>query len=79
MVRGGRENWPNRMSSFPIQAHIGQRARRSSAVRGVTTGPKISGDVGRLCGVPIESESVVQDSRLCCIRMFENLLTSFSA
>ncbi|KAJ1110064.1 hypothetical protein NDU88_007419 [Pleurodeles waltl] len=53
--------------------------KRSSAVRGVTTGPKNSGDVGRLCGVPIESESVVQYSRLCCIRMFENLLTSFSA
>ncbi|KAJ1202732.1 hypothetical protein NDU88_006529 [Pleurodeles waltl] len=50
-----------------------------SAVRGVTAGPKISGDAGRLCGVPIESESVVQDLRLCCIRMFENLLTSFSA
>ncbi|KAJ1180262.1 hypothetical protein NDU88_005484 [Pleurodeles waltl] len=31
MVQGGRENRPNRMTSSPIQARIGQRARRSRA------------------------------------------------
>ncbi|KAJ1092110.1 hypothetical protein NDU88_005222 [Pleurodeles waltl] len=54
-----------------------QQLELSSAVRGVTTGPEISGDVGRLCGDPTESE--VPYSRLCCIRILENLLTSFNA
>ncbi|KAJ1202397.1 hypothetical protein NDU88_006197 [Pleurodeles waltl] len=50
------------------------KTERSSAVRGVTTGPEISGDVGRLCGDPTESESVVLYSRLqnlLCVHQWE--------
>ncbi|KAJ1115481.1 hypothetical protein NDU88_003705 [Pleurodeles waltl] len=53
------------MDSEQIHVLIAGGPPRSSAVRGVTTGPEISGDVGRLCGDPTESESVVPYSRLC--------------